>query len=226
MSNGPLPLANLTNDTPVLGPIGIGISTLGIVWQQVLPADLNRRGIVFYNPGANNLRVCPANLSVQNVAGAFLIYPGEQLEIFAEDEIANVNSAWMAWVDAGANQPISILDFTGTNASVPPPNPLARLNVGVAIQSPLTYGIMVGAVSILAIAANAVRRGVMFHNPGTVSCAVTPANLAAVIGAGGITVLPGQTKQIRARGLIRVNCGWNVISASGSGNPFTALELL
>lgn len=226
MSNSLQPLASLVNSTPILGPIGIGVSTLGTVWQQVLPADSNRRGLIFYNPGTNNLRVAPVNLAAQANAGAFLIYPGEMFELFAADEIANINSAWMAWVDTGSNQPLSILNFTGTNASVAAPQPMANLNYGVPIQSPLTYGSTLGAASASVIAANPVRRGILFHNPGTVNIAVTPANLVAVIGAGGITILPGQTKEIRARGLIRVNCGWNGIAASAGSNPLTVAELL
>ena len=46
------PLANLVNQTPILGPIGVGIGTLGSVWVQVLPSDAARKGITFYNPGA------------------------------------------------------------------------------------------------------------------------------------------------------------------------------
>lgn len=137
---GFLPLAGLVNQTPILGPIGVGIGTLGSVWVQVLPADPARKGITFYNPGLNNLRVSPSNLASQNNAGAFLIYPGEMFDLFSEDELVNVNSAWMAWTDSGSNQPISILNYTGTNASVPAPNALANLNYGVPIVSPLTYG--------------------------------------------------------------------------------------
>lgn len=224
------PLADLVHDIPVLGPIGIGIATLGIVWSPVLAADNQRRGVVFHNPGANNLRVAPANLGSQPAAGngALLIYPQEEAIILAEDEHQNVNTAWMAWVDTGSNQPISILNFTGTNQSVPPPMPLASLNQGSGISSPVASGPLLGTASALAIGANPQRRGITFHNPGSIPLAVSPGNLVAVYGAGGIIILPGQTKTFMAKpkSRIRVNCSWNAIAQSGAGNPLTILEHL
>jgi hypothetical protein len=223
-----IPTARLAGDVPVLGPIGVGIATLGTTWAQVIGADTQRRGIIFHNPGAQNLRAAPANLAAQENAGALLIYPQEEATILAEDEMQNVNCAWMAWVDGGSNQPLSILNFTGTNSSVPPPEMLTSLNQGTAITSPNGSGALVGTVSIAAIGANAQRRGITFQNPGAVPLAVCPANLVAVYGAGGIILLPGQSKTFmaRPRSRIRVNCGWNVIAQSGSGNPLTMLEHL
>lgn len=226
-----LALADLAHDIPVLGPIGVGIATLGTVWQQVLPSDSQRRGVVFHNPGAQNLRVAPANLANQPSAGqgAILIFPGEEFTLYADDEHMNVNQAWMAWVDSGSNQPASILNFTGTNPAVTiPPMPLAQLNQGSVIASPLGTGVLLGTASAAAIGPNPQRRGITFHNPGSVDVAVCPANLAALIGAGGITILPGETKTFMARftSRIRVNCGWNAIAASGSNNPLTVLEHL
>lgn len=225
-----LQLAELTHDVPVLGPIGIGLATLGTVWTQVLAADAMRRGVVFHNPGANNLFVAPANLSVQpaSAQGALLIYPGEVAEVMAEDAHQNVNCAWMGWVASGVSQPISILNFTGANAAAAAPMPLASLNQGTTITSPNASGVLVGGASIAAIGANAQRRGITFHNPGTVALAVCPANLAALFGAGGITLLPGQSRTFMARpaSRIRVNCGWNAIAQSGSNNPLSVLEHL
>jgi hypothetical protein len=226
-----LALTDLVHDIPVLGPIGVGIGTLGTTWAQVLAADSQRRGVVFHNPGSQNLRVAPANLTVQPSAGqgAILIYPDEEFELYADDEHMNCSQAWMAWVDSGSNQPISILNFTGANPAVTsPPMPLAQLNQGSIIASPNGSGVLLTTASASAIGANPVRRGITFHNPGTVNLAVCPANLAAVIGAGGITLLPGETKTFMARSKsrVRVNCGWNAIAASGTNNPLTILEHL
>lgn len=225
------PLADLAHDIPVLGPIGVGIGTLGTAWAQVLGVDTQRRGVVFHNPGSNNLRVAPANLSGQPAQGqgGILIYPQEEFELYGDDEHMNISQAWMAWVDTGSNQPISILSFTGSNPSqTTPPMPLASLNQGSSILSPNGSGVLLGTSSLLAISANPVRRGITFHNPGSVEVAVCPANLSAVIGAGGIILLPGQSKTFmaRPRSRVRVNCGWNAIAASGSNNPLTILEHL
>jgi hypothetical protein len=224
-----LPLADLVHDVPVLGPLAVGVSTLNQVWQQALGADTGRRGLIFHNPGSNNLRVAPANLPSQpsNGQGALLIYPQEEVTLFPGDEHVNVNCAWMAWTDSGSNQPITILNFTDT-FSGNPPQPIASLNQGSGITSPVASGVLLGTVSAPAIGFNAQRRGITLHNPGTVELAVCPSNLPAAIGAGSIILLPGTTKTIMARpkSRIRVNCGWNAIAQSGSNNPLTILEHL
>lgn len=219
-------LARLSHDIPVLGPIGIGIATLGTAaMTPVLGADPMRRGVIFHNPGANILRVTPGNIVALGLAGAAIIYPQSELSIFADD-LTNVNCAWNAWVDNGANQPITVLNFTDNNPAVTnPPEALAQLNTGTPITSPLGYPLTLGTVSAAAIGANPVRRRIDFHNPGTGLIAFSPANLAASIGAGSIVVLPGQTKTIQAQGRVRVNCGWNAI-AQNAASPATILEYL
>ena len=224
-----LPLADLAHDIPVLGPTAVGFATLNQVWIQVLAADTGRRGLIFHNPGANNLRVAPANLGSQPSAGqgALLIYPQEEVVLFPGDEHVNVNAAWMAWTDAGSSQPITILNFTDSFAGTPP-QPLASLSQGSGIESPKASGVLLANASAPAIGFNAQRRGITLHNPGTVELGVCPANLAAVIGAGSLILLPGATKTIMAqpKSRIRVNCGWNAIAQSGSNNPLTVLEHL
>lgn len=224
-----LPLADLVHDIPVLGPIALGNGTLNQTWKQVLGADTGRRGVIFHNPGSNNLRVAPANLGSQPAhgEGALLIYPQEEVILFADGEHENVNAAWMAWTDTGSNQPISILNFTDT-FSGNPPQPLASLSQGSGIESPKASGVLLGTASAAAIGANAQRRGITLHNPGTVNLGVCPSNLSAVIGAGSLILLPGATKTIMAkpRSRIRINCGWNAIAASSSNNPLTIFEHL
>lgn len=226
---GAMPLADLAHDIPVLGPIGVAVSGLGTVWQQVLGSDVTRRGVVFHNPGTADVLVAPANLASQPAsdAGALRIYAQSDLELFTEDEHQNINTAWMGWVDADSGI-LSILNFSGTNASVPAPMPLASLNQGSSIVSPRGSGVLLGAASAPAIGANPQRRGITFHNPGSAVLAVCPANLAAAIGAGSIILLPGQSRTYMAKpkSRVRVNCGWNGIAQSGSNNPLTILEHL
>jgi hypothetical protein len=225
------PLADLAHDVPVLGPIGVGVGTLGTVWVQVLAADAQRRGVIFHNPGANDLFVAPSNLASQpaNNAGAFRIYSQEEQTFFADDEHVNVNTAWYGWVSTGTNQPVSILDFTGTNNSVPAPEPLASLNQGSSISSPLGSGATLSTSASSVIGANPVRRGIAFHNPGDAEIAVFPSNLSVTYGAAGsIIISPGQTKTFLARpkSRIRVNCGWKAVAQTGSTNPLTIAEFL
>jgi hypothetical protein len=223
------PLADLAYDIPTLGPIGVAVTGIGTVWQQVLASDVTRRGVIFHNPGSVDVLVVPSNLASQPAtdAGALRIYAQSDLVLLAEDEHENINSAWMGWTDASTGM-LSILNFTGTNSSVPVPMPLASLNQGSSIASPKGSGVLLGTASAAAIGANAQRRGITFHNPGTVELAVCPANLVAAIGAGSIILLPGQTRTYRAKpkSRIRINCGWNAIAQSGSNNPLTMLEHL
>lgn len=223
-----IPLSYPSNDVPILGPIGVGVATLGTVWSEILASDPNRRGVIFHNPGANTLFVAPSNLGVQSTAGAVIVYPGYEVEFLAEDERQNINTAWMGWVDVGANQPVSILNFTGTNASVPAPLPLASLDQGSVITSPLASGSVLTTAVSSVIGSNAQRRGITFSNPGSIPVCVMPSNLSVQFGvAGSITILPGQTKTFmaRPRSKVRVNCGWSA-AAQSSTNPLSVLEWL
>ena len=69
------------------------------------------------------------------------------------------------------------------------------------------------------------RSGIQFHNPGTVTLAFCPGNLDAVIGAGSIILLPGQTKTIYGNDNVKINCAFNGIAESGNNNPITVLGL-
>jgi len=222
----PIARADLAYDLPILAPIGIAVSTLSTVWQQVLPSDPVRRAVVFHNPGSVTLFVAPANLAAQALAGAIAVLPQTEFSIFSDDD-ARCNAAWMAWVASGVSQPATILNFTDTPVSAaPPPMPQMRQALDIAITSPVTTGFALDTTSRAVIGSNPVRRGIQFHNPGEVTAFVAPSNLAAAAGAGSLTILPKDTKTIMARGRVRVGAGWNGRSETGSGNPLTILEYL
>lgn len=218
--------ARLSGDVPVLGPIGVGYATLGTTSAEVIGADAVRHGLIFHNPGSVIFRVTPANLTPVAGVGGIPVYPQSELPILGE-ELTDVNCAWNAVADSGANNPVTIFNFTDNYQGVPAPEPLARLNVGVPISSPL--GIQISALttaSLSVIGANPVRRGILFSNPSDVPVAVCPANLTALFGAGSMIVLPGGEKRIMAKGRLRVNCGWKAIAESGAGKSLTILEFL
>jgi hypothetical protein len=225
--NSTLPMSRLSYGVPVLGPVGIGFS-LGTVWQQVLGFDAVRRGVIFANPSSDTIYVAPVNLASQQVAGAIEIFAQEEWDLFADPPV-QVNTAWMAWAKTGPSTAFTIFNFTDVNTLGNPNNanalqPQANLNYDVPIVSPNTGGVLLGTASASAIGANPVRRGIAFHNPGTVEIAVCPSNLSAAFGPGSLIVLPGATKRVFAKGNVKVNCGWNAIAQSGSGNPLTILE--
>lgn len=242
-------LANVTYDVPVLNPIGIGLTNLNTVWQEILPADPQRRGVVIHNPGLSNMFVTTGELSSASYAplyywdftvvpqptfnsqifGTIIIYPQSELILFAENEHTNVNSSWSGYVEAGTNQPCSILNFTSNNQSVPPPQPESILSFGTDTTSPIGGGIILGTSSTFVIGPNSQRRGITFQNPGTNSISVCPANLTATYGMGGaITILPGQSKTIKAsrKSRTHVNCGFNGAAQTGFNNPISVFEWL
>lgn len=222
-------MGNLHTETwsylPVIGPEAIGIATLDQTWKTVAPADANRTGIVFHNPGTQYLRVAPANLGVQGNAGALLIYPQNDVMLFTGMPNINVSCEWKAWVDAGSNQPITVLDFIAVDVEAPPPQLQVQLTSNRPIESPVSHGVNLTNNSVPILAANPLRQGVMFMNANdSVAVAVCPNNLPASIGAGSIIVLPGQTKSFMGSFGVRTNCGWNGIAASAGATPLTILE--
>lgn len=220
-------------DYPILGPIGIASIALSAVGQSVLGTDARRKGVIFHNPGTANKRVMPISAgslvgSLTGGVGGILIYPQSEYTLL-QDEAAgfNLNSAWQAVTDNIADTSLTILNFTPNNPAVGiTPLSMKQNMVLPDVQSPLgfpTLTLTTGSQQIVAADRN--RCGIQFHNPGTVVLAFCPENLAAVIGAGGVTLLPGQTKTIYGNDNVKVNCGWNGIAASGANNPVTVLGL-
>lgn len=223
------PLARLYGDIPVLGPVGVAVTGLTTVQSQVIASDNVRHGLIFHNPSATIAkRVGPVGMNLTAGSGGILIYPQSDFVLLQDDDVLlNVNCAWNALTDNNSDGNLTIFNFTDVNASVPAPEPVASLNYSVPISSPSgTQVSTLGTASSAIIGANQNRRGIIFQNPGSVIAGVCPANLAAVIGAGSWTVLPGQERRILAKGRTRVNCGWNGIAATGANNKLTILELL
>jgi hypothetical protein len=223
-----MPTIELIHDIPILGPIGIAVNTLGMASQQVMPSDPVRRGFIVHNPGGNNVRLAPGNLAASVGAGSLLIEPQSEFSIFADDidNLQNLNCAWNACADSGVSNPLTIFNFTDNNQSVPAPEALVTLTSHPLISSPVGSAASLDTTSVQILGASPVRRGVIFHNPGTIPLAICPANLTAVFGGGSMVVLPGQERRIIAEGRIRVNCAWNGIAQSGTGNPLTILSIL
>jgi hypothetical protein len=225
-----LPLARLRGDVPVIGPTAVGVANLTTVSSQVLAADPVRHGVLFHNPSATIAkRVAPANMALAGGAGGIIIYPQSDWLLLdqGEDERFNVNSAWKAVTDDNSDATLTIWNFTDQPQAGNPPLPLADLNLDYQIASP--FGTQISGLSNVSQAVlgqNTRRRGILFHNPDTVIIWVSPANLAAVAGAGSRQVLPGQELRIKAQGRVRVNCGFNAIAASAGAHSLTVLEFL
>ncbi len=223
--------ASLVSDVPVLGPQGVAVTGLTTVASQVLAADAVRHGVLFHNPGATyNKRVLPLGPALAGGAGGILIAPQTSFVIL-EDEAPgtfSVNCGWQAVTDNNADGTLTVLNFTDSNPGAPIPALTIRQtqgNPGVSSPNPI-LSTTLGTASIPILTANPSRRGVIFHNPGSVNIGVCPSNLTAAIGAGSIIILPGAEVQILGNRRIKINCAWNGIAASSSNNDLTMLELL
>jgi hypothetical protein len=225
----PQGLCNLAGDVPVLGPIGIALTALTTVSSQAIAADPVRHGLIFHNPSATIAkRVAPANMTLAGGSGGILIEPQSDLILLSDnDELYNINCAWNAVTDNNSDGTLTVFNFTDNNPSVPAPEMVAAINMSILITSPNGIGLTsLTTASAQVIAANPNRRGIAFNNPGTAIKYVCPANLAAAQGAGSWAILPGDTKQIIARGRVRVNCAWNGLTASGGDPALSIMEFL
>jgi hypothetical protein len=223
------PQASLAGDVPVLGPIGVAVTGLTTVAAPAIAADICRHGLIFHNPSATIAkRIAPAGMALAGGTGGMLVYPQSDLFLLAgNDEYFNINAAWNAVTDNNSDGTLTIFNFTDANPSVPAPMMRAALSYVVPITSPNGIAVTnLTTASAQVIAANPVRRGIIFSNPGVANKYVCPANLAASVGAGSWTILPGQQRMIIARGRVRVNCAWNGLSANNADPDLTILEML
>jgi hypothetical protein len=90
---------------------------------------------------------------------------------------------------------------------------------GTASPAPLTV-VSVGTTSLLAIAANSARLGLIFHNPNPSGNNLWVTNLSTAVANQGILVLPGD------RVAIPSNCGWTAVAGTGSSNNLVIVELV
>jgi hypothetical protein len=211
----------------ILGPYSIAVTGLTTVSCQVIGADAARNGIFFHNPGTAAKRVMPAGSALAGGSGGILIYPQSDFILLQEENSQwNVNCAWNAVTDDNADGALTILNFTPNTPGAPEVQPTMRVAQQIPVNSPVGFpntNLAAGSIPILGADPN--RNGVIFQNPGTIVAAVCPSNLAAVVGAGSIIILPGAEKRIIGNDRVKVNCGWNGISQSGINNSLTALGL-
>jgi hypothetical protein len=224
-----LPLAYLTGDIPVLGPIGIGITGLTTTASTVIAADPVRHGILFHNPSLTIVkRIAPVGSSLSVGVGGVQIYPQSDFSLFDDDyPLLNLNCEWIALTDDASDGVLTIFDFTDNNNSVPAPEPVSTMNYAIPNTSPvITQMNNLTSTPIQVIGSNANRRGIIFQNPNSEVVYVCPSNVTPVQRAGSWTVLPGQERRIFAKGRVRVNCAWNAFAAAPGNNQLTILDFV
>ena len=97
---------------PISSPVPSETLTLGTGSQQILPADINRMGVQFHNPGTVNIGVCPSNLGAAIGAGSIVILPGDTKTILGNGYV-NVNCAWNACAQTGNANALVALSLYG-----------------------------------------------------------------------------------------------------------------
>lgn len=102
--------------------------------------------------------------------------------------------------------------------------PRSDLHGDVPVIGPVAVAKTVGATVTQVAAADPVRRGILFHNPGSVAIRVAPSNLTPSIGIGGIVIYPQTEFALYSDGFIQVNCAWSAIADDGSSNPLTVFD--
>lgn len=115
-SNPAAPMVQLTiqrhQQIPVTSPVAAATTTLGTGSQLVLPADPNRHGVQFHNPGTVLLGVCPSNLPASIGAGSIIILPGATKTIIGND-LVRINCGWNGIAQTGSNNALTALSLYG-----------------------------------------------------------------------------------------------------------------
>ncbi len=228
--------ADMYGDIPVLGPIGVAVMGISNASVPAIGADFLRHGILFHNPNAATLlRVLPVGATLVAGAGGIVLNPYSTFTIFDSDggnagednALMRVNCAWNVVADTAGAFGLTVWNFTDNNLAVPAPEAVAYQNMDIDIASPNPSNLTtLTTASAKIIGPNPNRRGILFHNPGAQNKAVAPANLAAAIGAGSVVILPAGEFRLQASGKVRVNCGFNAITANNADGALTALEFV
>lgn len=102
-----------------------------------------------------------------------------------------------------------------------------------ASTSPISYPYNnIGtSTSTTVIVANALRHGLLFHNPGATASiyvypsAMTSAPTTSALG-GSFVIAPGSTLSFPSSLYANSNGAWSAFSGTGSSQPFTVVEFL
>lgn len=227
----------LSHDVPVLGPIGLAITGISTAPIQAIAADFVRHGILFHNPNpTTTLRILPLGSTLVSGSGGIVIVPYGFQEFYdsaggnldADDGRVRVNCGWQVVADSEGAAGLTIWNWTENNPAVSlAPMPLASQNLDVDIASPIVSLAALTVISSQIIGANPVRRGLFLHNSGaSYAKGIAPGNIGASIGAGSIVLLPQSSKEIRARGKVRLNCAFNAVTQNNADPNLTVLTYI
>ncbi len=96
----------------ITSPVSAETLTVGTGSQLVLPADPNRMGVQFHNPGTVQIGVCPSNLGAAIGAGSIIVLPGDTKTILGNDYV-KVNCGWNAAALTGNSNALTAMSLYG-----------------------------------------------------------------------------------------------------------------
>lgn len=243
----PVNNAFISHDVPVLGPIGRG-TPVSQRARPVLGVDYRRHGVLFQNCSRATMRVFPDNAPLSAGAGGIVLAPWEILELFSStggelgEDAARVrlNCGWQAVADEPGMHPLTVWDWSdsvrewsGAHALAPRARLSYIVDLPEAVSAPdrdlprqLQQWPQLSTRSrpILPIDRN--RRGVLFANPGRARKAIAPGNIAAGFAGGSVVLAPGERKEFRAFGRVRVNAAFNACTDDASDGVLSVMIFL
>lgn len=110
VTSPPAPVAYQNVDVDLISPNGFATSALTTGSAQFLPANKNRRGLLFHNPGTQNKGISPGNLAASIGAGSIIVLPKDQKEIRAFGKV-RMNCAFNACTANNADGTLTALEY-------------------------------------------------------------------------------------------------------------------
>lgn len=106
------PTMRVQQQIPVASPVGSQTLNIGTGSVPILAADPNRNGVIFTNPSAVEIGVCPDNTSASIGAGSIILLPSQTKQIIGNN-IVKVNCGWNAAAASGASNIMTALGLYG-----------------------------------------------------------------------------------------------------------------
>lgn len=112
MTNANAPLPNIQQNLVVQITSPIGSSVLvGTASMTAIAPNAARRGVRFFNPGAVELYICPANQVAVIGQGIPILPGGGPVDMIGDGKLINYNSGWNVIAASGANNPLTVLEL-------------------------------------------------------------------------------------------------------------------
>jgi hypothetical protein len=108
-ANGILPTIQQNLNVQIASPNG-STALLGTSSAAVIGSNASRRGLIFVNPSAVTIFVCPANQTAV-IGQGVPILPSAQVQFIGDGKLINYNSGWNGIAASGSNNPLTVLEL-------------------------------------------------------------------------------------------------------------------